>query len=196
MRNVSSEVRETREWKIHLRLQTVENAAETRGPQLRTYGCAKCGAPFTAYPPDDVHNTSSRESSSFLEKFETVHPCSKCNEVTRLYWGRPVFYLGIAVGLRRLYSLTILVAQRLLGTLLRVRVGKSQDKDEGQEIPQEYSDSAENIDDEIYEYISSNGGAIAVRKAAEDLRIPAEVIKEAIERMATEGRLKPQPDLM
>jgi hypothetical protein len=194
MRKVSSEVRETREWKIHLRLQTVENAAETRGPQPRTYGCAKCGAPFTVYPPDDVHNTSSRESSSFLEKFETVHPCTKCNEVTRLYWGRPVVYQGIAVGLHRLYSLMVLVAQRLLGTLLRVRVGKSQDKNEDQEMSQEYSDSAEDIDEKIYEYISSNGGAIAVRKAAEDLRIPAEVINEAIERMATEGRLKPHPD--
>jgi hypothetical protein len=187
---MSSQVREARECEIHLRLQTVENAAESRAPQPRTYGCAKCGTPFTAYPPDDVHNTSSRESSSFLEKIETLHSCSKCNETTRLYWGRPVFYRGIAVGLHRLYSFTVLVAQRFLGTLLRIRVGKSQDKKEDQEMPQEYSDSAENIDDEIYQYIQSKGGAIGIRSASQDLRVPAEVIKEAIERMTMEGRLK------
>lgn len=168
----------------------MENATESKAPQPRTYGCSKCGTPFMAYPPDDVHNTSSRESSSFLEKVETIHPCSECNEMTRLYWGRPVFYRGIAVGLHRLYSFAMLVAQRLLGTLFRVRVSKSQDKNEDQETPQEYSDSAENIDDEIYQYIQSKGGAIGIRSASEDLRVPAEVIKEAIERMTMEGRLK------
>jgi hypothetical protein len=170
--------------------QTVENAAESKGAQPRTYGCAKCGTPFTAYPPDDVHNTSSRESSFFLERIETLHLCSKCNEVTRLYWGRPVLYRGIIVGLHRLYAFTTLVAQKLLGGLLKVRVGKGQDKKEDQEMPQEYSDPAENIDDEIYQYIQSKGGAIGIRSASEDLRIPAEVIKEAIQRMTMEGRLK------
>jgi hypothetical protein len=187
---MSSKVREARECEIHLRLQTVENNTESRAPQPRTYGCAKCGTPFTAYAPDDVHNTSSRESSSFLGKVETLHSCSNCNEKTRLYWGRPVFYRGIAVGLQRLYSFAILVAQRLLGALFRVRVGKSQDKNEDQEMSQEYSDSAENIDDEIYQYIQSKGGAIGIRSASEDLGVPVEVIKEAIERMTMEGRLK------
>jgi len=168
----------------------VEVTDQSTGPQPRTYGCAKCGTPFTAYPPDDVHKTSSRESSSFLERIESLHLCSKCNEVTRLYWGRPVFYRGIAVGLHSLYAFATLVAQRLLGTLLRVRVGKSQDKKEDQEMPQEYSDSAENIDEEIYQYIQSKGGAIGIRSASQDLRVPAEVIKEAIERMTMEGRLK------
>jgi hypothetical protein len=84
----------------------------------------------------------------------------------------------------------------VLQILLRTKKGESQDDEDNHNMNQEYSDSAENIDDEIYEYISSNGGAIAVRKAAEDLRIPVEVIKEAIGRMATEGRLKPQPDLI
>lgn len=194
MRKMFHEMRDVREPEVYLRRPRVESSTGATAVQPRTYGCAKCGTPFTVYPPDDVHNMSSRERSSFLERIETVHPCSKCNEVTRLYWGRPVFYRGIAVGLYRLYSFTVLVAQRLLGTLLRVRVGKSQDKNEDQEMSQEYSDSAEDIDEKIYEYISSNGGAIAVRKAAEDLRIPAEVINEAIERMATEGRLKLHPD--
>jgi hypothetical protein len=168
----------------------VEGSAQGTGPQPRTYGCAKCGTPFTAYPPDDVHKTSSRESSSFLEAIETVHLCSKCNDTTRLYWGTPVYYRGIVVGLHRLYAFTTLVAQKLLGTLLRVRVGKRRNEEEGQETPQEYSDSAENIDDEIYQYIQSKGGAIGIRSASQDLQIPAEVIKEAIERMTMEGRLK------
>jgi hypothetical protein len=170
--------------------QTVENATETKTPQPRTYGCAKCATPFTAYPPDDVHNMSSRDSSSFLESIETLHLCSKCNEATRLYWGRPVVYRGIVVRLHHLYAFVISVAQRLLGRLLRVKVGKSQDREEDQEMPREDSDSAESIDDEIYEYIQSKGGAIGIRSASQDLQIPAEVIKEAIERMTMEGRLK------
>jgi hypothetical protein len=170
--------------------QTVEKATETKTSQPRTYGCAKCATPFTAYPPDDVHNTSSRDSSSFLESVETLHLCSKCNEATRLYWGRPVVYRGIVVRLHHLYSLTILVVKGLLGRLLRVRAGKSQDKEEDQEMPEADSDSVQSIDDEIYEYIQSKGGAIGIRSASRDLRIPAEVIKEAIERMTMDGRLR------
>jgi hypothetical protein len=168
----------------------VEGSAQGTGPQPRTYGCAKCGTPFTAYPPDDVHKTSSRESSSFLEAIETIHLCTKCNETTRLYWGTPVYYRGIVAGLHRLYAFTTLVVQRLFGTLLRVRTGKSQDKKEDREMLQEHSDSTENIDDEIYQYIQSKGGAIGIRGASQDLQIPTEVIKEAIERMTMEGRLK------
>ena len=161
--------------------------------QPRTYGCAKCGTPFAAYPPDDVHIMSSRQSSSFLETIDTSFVCGVCNEVTRLYWGRPVFYRGIVVGLHRLYAFATLVAQRLLGRLFRVRIGKSKDEKQGEEMPEDYSDSAENIDDvddKIYQYIMSKGGAIGIRSASEDLRLPAEAIKEAIERMTMEGRLK------
>jgi hypothetical protein len=92
-----------------------------------------------------------------------------------------------------LYAFATLVAQRLLGRLFRVRIGKSKDEEQGQEMPQEYSDSAGNIDDvddKIYQYIMSKGGAIGIRSASEDLRLPAEAIKEAIERMTMEGRLK------
>ena len=168
----------------------MEKATESKGTQPRTYGCGKCGTPFTAYPPDDVHNISSRESSSFLETVETLHPCSKCDEATRLYWGRPVLYRGIVVGLHRLYSFVISVVQRLFGRLLKVKLGKSPDKKGDEEVPQEYSEAAESIDDEIYQYIQSKGGAIGIRSASQDLRIPAEVIKESIERMTMEGRLK------
>jgi len=165
----------------------VEHPTAATGVQPRMYGCAKCGTPFPAYPPDDVHIKSSRQSSSFLETIETSLVCSKCNEVTRLYWGRPVFYRGIVVGLRRLSTLTTPIVQRLF----RIRIGKSQGE-EGHEIPQEHSDSdsAESVDDKIYEYIQSKGGAIGIRSASEDLRVPAEVIREAIERMTMEGRLK------
>lgn len=160
----------------------MENPTAATGVQPRTYGCAKCGTPFTAYPPDDIHTTSSRQSSSFLETIETSLACSKCNELARLYWGRPVFYRGIVVGLQRLSALVALIVQRLL----KVRTGKSKGAEEGSEMPQE----GENIDDKIYEYIQSKGGAIGIRSAAEDLRVPAELIREAIERMTMEGRLK------
>lgn len=165
-----------------------DNPTAVTGVQPRTYGCAKCATPFTAYPPDDIHTTSSRQSSSFLETVETSFTCSKCNEVTRLYWGRPVLYRGIVVGLHRLSALISMVMQRLL----RIRIGKSRNEEEGNETSEEYSesDSAENVDDKIYEYIQSKGGAIGIRSASEDLRVPPEVIKEAIERLTMEGRLK------
>jgi hypothetical protein len=92
-----------------------------------------------------------------------------------------------------LYAFATLVAQRLLGRLFRIRIGRSKNEEQGQEMPQELSDSAENIsdiDDRIYEYIQSKGGAIGIRSASEDLRLPAEAIKEAIQRMTMEGRLK------
>ena len=74
--------------------------------------------------------------------------------------------------------------------LFKVRIGRRKDAKEESEMPQEYSDSSGNVDDKIYEYIMSKRGAIGIRTAAEDLRVPAEVIKEAIERMTMEGRLK------
>ena len=94
------------------------------------------------------------------------------------------------MGLQRfatlLSPLITLIAQRLL----KIRIGKRKDAKEESEMPQEYPDSGENIDDKIYEYIMSKAGAIGIRSAAEDLHVPAEVIKEAIERMTVEGRLK------
>jgi hypothetical protein len=92
-----------------------------------------------------------------------------------------------------LYAFATLIAQRLLGRLFTIRRGKSKNEEQGQEIAQEYSESAENIgdiDNKIYEYIQSKGGAIGIRSASEDLRLPAEAIKEAIQRMTMEGRLK------
>jgi hypothetical protein len=83
--------------------------------------------------------------------------------------------------------------QRFLGRLFTTRIGKSKNEELGQEMPQEFSDSAENIgdiDDKIYEYIQSRGGAIGIRTASEELGLPAEAIKEAIQRMTMEGRLK------
>jgi hypothetical protein len=171
----------------------VENPSAGTVLQPRTYGCAKCGTPFAAYPPDDIHIRSSRQSSSFLETIETSFVCGVCNEVTRLYWGRPVFYRGIVVGVHRLYAFAIVIAQRLLGRLLTIRIGKRKNEEQDKETPEEFSDSAENIgdiDDKIYEYIQSKGGTIGMRSASEDLGLPAEAIKEAIQRMTMEGRLK------
>jgi hypothetical protein len=92
-----------------------------------------------------------------------------------------------------LYAFATLIVQRLLGRLFTSRIGKGKNEEQGREMAQEYSDSAEDIgdiDEKIYEYIQSKGGAIGIRSASEDLRLPAEVIKEAIERLTMEGRLK------
>jgi hypothetical protein len=80
-----------------------------------------------------------------------------------------------------------------LGRLLTIRIGKRKNEEQDQEAPEEFSDSAENIgdiDDKIYSYIQSKEGAIGIRSASEDLGLPAETIKEAIQRMTMEGRLK------
>jgi len=79
-----------------------------------------------------------------------------------------------------------LIVQRLF----KVRIGRRKDAKEESEMPQEYSDSSGNVDDKIYEYIMSKGGAIGIRSASEDLGVPAEAVREAIERMTMEGRLK------
>jgi predicted ribosome quality control (RQC) complex YloA/Tae2 family protein len=89
-----------------------------------------------------------------------------------------------------LSSFIALVAQRLLGRFLKVRVDESHKKKQDEETPEEYSEAAESIDDELYQYIQSNGGAISVRAASEDLGLPPEAIKEALRRMTIEGRLK------
>lgn len=153
----------------------------------RTYGCVKCGSPIFTYPPDDVHNVSSKERESFLEAVESTYTCSKCNEVTRLYWGRPVLYRGIVVLLRRAFSGVI----GMVGSMPIKRGGAGEkSEDEGaDELPIETA-SPEEIEDQIYNYIVENGGSISVNRASNELGIPADQIKEILERMTLDGRLK------
>lgn len=161
-----------------------DDSKEKPSPEPRTYGCIKCGSPISAYPPDDVHNVASRDRSSFLDAIETTHICSKCSEVTRLYWGRPVLYRGILIAVKQIYrGISCLVGR--VG-----RRGEALDEGTGAEASPMSIEPPEDLENRIYEYILENGGAIGVGKASEDLGIPAELIAQAIERMTLDGRLK------
>jgi len=168
-------------------MEETANAKGKPNPEPRTYGCIKCGSPISAYPPDDVHNVASRDRSSFLEAIEATYTCTKCNEVTRLYWGRPVLYQGIIVALRQ-------ACRGIGGIIGRVALKRGT---AGEDIETESSETSpmsmeapEELENRIYEYILENGGSIGVGRASEDLGIPADLITEAIERMTLDGRLK------
>ena len=48
------------------------------------------------------------------------------------------------------------------------------------------------LDSTIYDYILSNEGRIAVVKASEDLGLPVDRVREAVQRLTIEGRLNPR----
>jgi len=157
---------------------------ENSTSQPRTFACAKCGSPIIVYPPDDIHKVASRERSSFLEAVESIGVCGKCNETTRLYWGRTVPYRPIIIlGRRTGALLNNLIGQIPLKRIAGARPGKDT---ETAEITDE---QREEIENRLIDYISENGGAITSAKAAEDLGIPPELVKESIERMTQDGRL-------
>jgi hypothetical protein len=149
----------------------------------KMFGCTKCGSPFPAYPPDDVHCVASRNSSSFLETIEASYVCASCNEATTLYWGKPVLLRPLIVAFNRLIQALMQIVSR------RARVEKEEEAPS--DIPQADVGMPESLDDEIYNYIMSNGGAIAVNKASEELGVAPELVKEALERLSAEGRLRP-----
>jgi hypothetical protein len=150
----------------------------------------KCGSPIYVYPPDDVHSIASRDRSSFLKVVESIGVCSKCNEVTRLYWGKPVAYRPLILLVRQLRgsigrALTGLVS--LGGRGMRGRAKTVE--------PFEMSDAEkEDVQARVRDYITENEGAIALSKAAEDLGIPVEFVREAIDKLTSEGRLKQAGD--
>ena len=161
--------------------------SEKATSQPRTFACAKCGSPIIVYPPDDIHKVASRERSSFLEAVECVGACSKCNETTHLYWGKPVHYRLIVILTRRTFAfLKTLLGRVPLSRIRGIRSGK-----QNPEATTISDEDREEIENRLIDYISDNGGAIVPSKAAEELGIPAELIKESIERMTTDGRLKP-----
>jgi hypothetical protein len=63
--------------------------------------------------------------------------------------------------------------------------------------PQEQADvngtdapSSDEMDNKVYDYILSNNGAISVNKAAEELAMSPDSIKESIQRLGLAGKLK------
>ena len=170
-----------------------QQSANTSGnstPPSKTFACANCGSPISVYPPDDIHKVASRERSSFLEAVEGIGVCSKCNEKTRFYWGKPVAYRAIVILARR-------IGQVLASLVLRIPLGRlplrgtaKSSPDEAEASPQISDEEREDIENRLIDYISENGGAIMPNRAAEELGIPVELLNESIERMKVDGRLK------
>ena len=55
--------------------------------ERKTFSCLKCGRPFPAYPPDDLHPTASLNKEDLENTVEMKYKCDCGNEIT-LYWGR------------------------------------------------------------------------------------------------------------
>jgi hypothetical protein len=145
----------------------------------------KCGSPIVVYPPDDIHKVASRERSSFLEAVEGVGICGKCNETTHLYWGKLVFYRFIIILARQAAA----AVKPLIGRLPLRSIGA---KASGEATGPDSSISDEErteIENRVVDYISENGGAIIPSRAADELGIPVDLLRELLESMKSDGRL-------
>ena len=162
-------------------------------PKYRTFACMRCGSPILVYPPDDVHKIASRDQASFLDVVESIGVCSQCKEVTRLYWGKPVFYRGIIILSRKLRSTVKGMLGQAISGGMRIRGRRNQEEAVEEASPLSEDEQAD-IQSRVRDYISENGGAIGLSKAAEDLGIPLEYVKFAIQRMTSEGTLTPAQD--
>ena len=145
----------------------------------KTFACVKCGSPITVYPPDDVHSVASRERSSFVEVVESIGVCSKCNEVTRLYWGEPVACRALVILLRQLRA-----------TISRRKMTGSRSETEMPDAGSISDEEMEQLENQVHDYILDNGGAIVLSKAANELGIPVDLVKESVDRMTSDGRLR------
>ena len=48
----------------------------------------------------------------------------------------------------------------------------------------------EQLENQVHDYILDNGGALVLSKAANELGIPVDLVRESVERMTSDGRLK------
>jgi len=167
------------------------NPPEATTTKSRTFACMKCGSPISVYPPDDVHKVASRDQTSFLKVVESIGVCSKCNEVTRLYWGKPVAYRGIILLVRQMRKIfgAMIGQAALRGRSIRGHGGT----ETVEEFPMSEAEKAD-IQARVHDYISENGGAIVLSRAADELGIPLEFVREAIEAMTLDGKLKQAQD--
>jgi hypothetical protein len=161
---------------------------EPESNHVRMFGCLKCGSPFFAYPPDDMHKLASRNNSSFSETVQVKYVCAKCKEINGLYWGKPVHLRGVKVALTHLFQ----ALTQVIGQVIKIRIPIGKANKPTSETSSMDVGSPADLDNEIYDYILSNGGAIAVNQASEDLGVPPELIREALERLSSDGRLKQQ----
>jgi len=57
--------------------------------QKKTFSCIKCGHPFDAYPPDDIHTVATRREGDYRDHIKIDYKCKNCGEVNTIYWGHP-----------------------------------------------------------------------------------------------------------
>ncbi len=54
---------------------------------VKKFSCLKCGTTFTAYPPDDFHQSAALKHYELEEPIKIEYKCEKCGNVNVLYWG-------------------------------------------------------------------------------------------------------------
>jgi len=57
--------------------------------KVRRYSCLKCGAPFDAYPPDDLHDLASVYKPGSESHVKVNYKCNACGEINVIYWMQP-----------------------------------------------------------------------------------------------------------
>ena len=66
-------------------------ARRKKSDNERIFSCPECGEPYTAYPPDDSHDTVTLDEqeakTNALGKIITImHDCNSCKKTITLYW--------------------------------------------------------------------------------------------------------------
>jgi len=54
---------------------------------LKRFSCLKCGTPFDAYPPDDRHDTATRNEKDYEDNIKVDYRCKECGHINTIYWG-------------------------------------------------------------------------------------------------------------
>jgi hypothetical protein len=54
--------------------------------EFKTYACSKCGHPFVAIPPDDIHVVVLLEQCRRGDSIQIPYDCKNCDNVNIRYW--------------------------------------------------------------------------------------------------------------
>jgi hypothetical protein len=136
---------------------------------------------------------ASRIASPFLEEIHSDYVCPGCREVSRLYWGKSIPGRSTLDTMHRICNKTnsLIGSISVLKAILPQRFrGDENEPEEIDDLPDVDAPSTDEVDNMVYDYILSNNGAIVVKKAAEDLAMSPDSIKETIERLSLAGKLK------